>query len=84
MPEASIPSRIVTHLALLSLALGELHCLLSLPQTVSVPCSEVINNGEKSIEYHDSHVKVCMKAELGGYESHSQPVMWPGNEARGI
>ena len=35
---------------------------VSLPQTVSVPWVEVVNNGERSFEYHGSHVKVCVRA----------------------
>ena len=31
-------------------------------QTVSIPWAEVVNNGEKSIEYYDSHVQVCAPA----------------------
>ena len=35
---------------------------LALWQTVSIPWAEIVNNGEKSIEYYDSHVQVCTPA----------------------
>ena len=41
--------------------LGDL-VILALCQTVSIPWAEVVNNGEKSIEYYDSHVQVCVPA----------------------
>ena len=41
--------------------LGDL-IILALCQTVSIPWAEVVNNGEKSIEYYDSHVQVCAPA----------------------
>ena len=41
--------------------LGDL-VILALCQTVSIPWAEVVNNGEKSIEYYDSHVQVCAPA----------------------
>ena len=34
-------------------------CLIPIPQTVSIPWAEVLNNGEKTIEYYDYHVQVC-------------------------
>lgn len=44
---------------LLSSSVPPLACLPS-PQTASIPWVELVNNGEKTVEYHQNHIQVSM------------------------
>lgn len=51
----SNPLPLLSHL--LSLTVPLLVCLPT-SQTVSIPWVELVNNGEKTVEYHESHIQV--------------------------